>query len=364
MTEPIRVLCVFSTLDRGGAESMCMNLYRHIDRDKVQFDFVKHTRAVGAFEEEIIALGGRIFEAPRYRVYNHYAYTRWWRGFLRMHPEHRIVHGHFFSISAIYFSVAKQLKRVTVGHSHIAKFDSKIKKMLCRHVEDLSDYRLACGVEAGKLLYPHRDFMVLNNAIDAKQFRYNEAIRRKYRADMCLNDSIVIGIVANFGYHKNPIGVIELFHRLAQRNAKYRLIWVGADGALKESVMQKIEEYGLSKRISMLGVRDDVCQLMQAMDAFILPSFYEGLPVVLIEAQAAGLRCFTSKNVTNEADITGRCAFLPLDQWDYWVNAIENANLVHADTYDAIVNAGYDIDTTARWLEDFYMKAALHIGEV
>ena len=101
MQEPIRVLCVFSTLDRGGAESMCMNLYRHIDRDKVQFDFVKHTPLKGSFEDEIISLGGRVFEAPRYRMYNHIQYARWWKRHLDKHPEHIIIHGHFFSISAV-----------------------------------------------------------------------------------------------------------------------------------------------------------------------------------------------------------------------------------------------------------------------
>ena len=138
MSGPIRVLCVFSKLGRGGAENMCMNLYRRIDRNRIQFDFVKHGPEAGMFEEEIRALGGRIYEAPRYKLYNHIAYCRWWRRHLENHPEHQIVHGHYFSISAIYFHVAHQLGRITVGHSHStavsrsSRIQTRLKRLLCK----------------------------------------------------------------------------------------------------------------------------------------------------------------------------------------------------------------------------------------
>ena len=118
MKYPVHVLCVMSTLDRGGAESMVMSLFRKIDKEKVLFDFVKHTNQIGAYEDEIKELGGKIYIAPRYKIINHLAYRRWWREFLELHPEYKLIHGHFFTISAVYFKVAQSLSRITIGHSH------------------------------------------------------------------------------------------------------------------------------------------------------------------------------------------------------------------------------------------------------
>ena len=355
---PIRVLCVFSTLDRGGAESMCMNLYRHIDRNIVQFDFVKHTTKIGALEKEINELGGHIYIAPRMRMERLPGYIKWWEKHFEKHPEHQIVHGHYFTASAIYFRVAKKCSRVTIGHMHIAKYDSYIKQLLCGQIEHYADYCLACGWDAGKLLYPHRHFIVLNNAIDASQFQYNAEVRKEYREKLGLNESIVIGIVANFGEHKNPLGVIELFNQLSKMNSRYKLLWIGAGGELLDKVKVRVNKYELQSKVILLGARSDVSDLLQAMDAFILPSFYEGLPVVLIEAQAAGLQCFVSEFVTKEADITGRCTFLPLDQWEKWGTSIRESNLQHINTHDQIVDAGYDISYTTAMLQKIYIIIA------
>ena len=355
---PIRVLCVFSTLDRGGAESMCMNLYRHLNRDIVQFDFVKHTTRIGAFEKEINELGGRIFTAPRMSIKGILEYKKWWKNHFDNHSEHQIVHGHYFTASAIYFKVAKKCNRVTIGHMHIAQYDSYIKQLLCSQIEHYADYCLACGWDAGKLLYPHRHFIVLNNAIDASQFQYNAEVREEYREKLGLNESIVIGIVANFGEHKNPLGVIELFNQLSKMNSRYRLLWIGTGGEFLEKVKARVEKYGLQSKVILLGARNDVSSLLQAMDAFLLPSLYEGLPVVLIEAQAAGLQCFVSECVTKEVNITGRCTFLPLDQWEKWEASIRESNLQHINTYDQIIDAGYDISYTATMLQNMYITIA------
>lgn len=355
---PIRVLCVFSTLDRGGAESMCMNLYRHINRDIVQFDFIKHTTKNGAFEKEIKELGGRIYIAPRMSINRLLEYKKWWERHFDNHPEHQIVHGHYFTASSLYFKVAKKCNRVTIGHMHIAKYDSYIKQVLCSRVEHYADYCLACGWDAGKLLYRHRHFIVLNNAIDASQFQFNVKVRKEYREKLGLNESIVIGIVANFGEHKNPLGVIELFYQLSKLNSRYKLLWVGSGGELFNKVKTLVSKYELQNKVILLGARSDVSNLMQAMDAFVLPSFYEGLPVVLIEAQAAGLQCFVSDCVTKEVNITGRCTFLPLNQWDKWEASIKGSNLQHIDTHDQIVDEGYDISYTTAMLQNIYSTIA------
>ena len=149
MSKPIRVLCVFSTLDRGGAECMCMNLYRHIDRSQVQFDFVKHTEAAGEFEPEILRLGGRIYSAPRYSPSAHLAYLRWWRKHLKAHPEHRIVHFHYFTMAAIAAPTVRRCGCYTITHAHTSRADSRKKALLLKTVGRRTDACFACSTAAG-----------------------------------------------------------------------------------------------------------------------------------------------------------------------------------------------------------------------
>lgn len=358
--QPIRILCVFSRLDCGGAETMCMNLYRQIDRSKVQFDFIKHTPSTGAFEEEILALGGWIYAAPRFKIFNYVSYRNWWKKHLLSHPEHQIVHGHFFTISPVYFSVARQFGRITIGHCHATDqqetdFKTKIKKRIERHTEEYSDYCFACSQDAGKWLFPHKEFTVLNNAVDTEKFQYDPAVRAEVRKELGLHDCFIVGIVGSLSEVKNPFGTMEIFKAVRSKMPDAKLLWVGG-GGLEQAIKDKLKAEELTDAVIMTGVRSDVDRLMQAMDVFILPSISEGLPVVLVEAQAAGLHCFCSEAVTKEADITGLCRFLPLGQPDLWAEQILSADLTRQDTCEAIREAGYDIHTTAQWLQDFYLN--------
>lgn len=363
MSEPIRILCVFSSLDRGGAESMCMNLYRHIDRSKVQFDFVKHAHSVGAFEEEIYSLGGRIFEAPRYKIYNHIDYCQWWRHHLKQHPEHKIVHGHFFGISSVFFSVAKKMDRITVGHSHCTPsveggIKTRFKRHLISKIESCSDYCFACSTPAGQWVFPHKPFTVLNNAIDTQQFTYSSEVRERVRSAFGLGDALVLGTVGRIVYQKNPMGVIEIFRAVKQRRSDAKLLWVG-ELFMRTEVETKLREYDLEDSVIFTGVRSDVNELYQAMDVFIFPSNYEGLGIVAVEAQNAGLPTFCSDQVPEEAKLTDLCHFLPLGDYDKWANAILTTDLSHRrDTMQEIIDAGYDIHATSKWLEEFYLEIA------
>lgn len=364
MNEPIRVLCVFSELDRGGAESMCMNLYRRMDRDQIQFDFVKHTTKKCLFEDEITSLGGRIFEAPRYQAVNHISYCSWWKQHFRNHPEHQIIHGHYYTTAAIYFKIAHHFGRKTIGHSHSTSVGMKSAKKDLKYlvteywlskVGKYSDYRLACSTPAGKWLYGDKPFVVFNNAIDSKQFTYDPAVRKEMRDQLGLADEdFVIGTVGSMGYPKNPVGIVRIAAEAKKRNQYVKMIWAG-DGSMRQEVESAIRQNDLEDCMILLGIRDDVHRILQAIDVFILPSIYEGLPVVAVEAQAAGLPCILSDVVSKEICITDLCTFLPISDPVSWAETILNVNLTRTDTQQEIERAGYDIETTAAWLSDFYL---------
>ena len=360
---PIRVLCVFACLDRGGAETMCMELYRHIDRSCVQFDFIKHTFETGAYEEEIKALGGRIYEAPQYKIYNQISYCNWWKKHLKAHPEHQIIHGHYFTVSPVYFKVCQQLGRITVGHSHSTKsprhtVKNTVGNIILKRLESRCDYCLACSDSAGKWLFPHKPYTVLNNAVDTEKFIYSSSIRQEVQEELGFSDELlVVGVVGSIYEPKNPFGVVEIFKAVYNKASNARLLWVG-DGPMRKAIENKIKEYGIQDAVILTGVRPDVNRLLQAMDVFILPSLYEGLPVVGIEAQASGLPCVFSSNITTELQKTGLCKFISLDDYELWAQEILNAKSRRKDMSAEIKMAGYNISDTSRWLEDFYLCCA------
>lgn len=366
MGEPIRVLCVFSTLDRGGAESMCMNLYRHIDRSKVQFDFVKHSHEKGMFEDEITALGGRIFEAPRYKIRNHVAYCKWWKEHLSNHPEHRIIHGHWFTISAVYFKVAHKHDCVTIGHCHSSEntqlhnFKQKVLHQIyafyLRKVKLQSDYCFACSKDAGKWLFKSKPYTVLNNAVDSARFAFDPARRAAMREQLRIGeDEKAIFVVANLSEVKNPLGALDIYSAIRRKNPNARLFWAG-EGGMRGLMEQKIAAEQIPG-VTLLGTRSDVPDLLQAADVFMLCSFSEGLPVVTIEAQAAGLPCLLSEAVTRECAVTDLCTFLPIDKPELWADAAEKAlTTPRRDTRPEIIRAGYDIKETSAWLTNFYLN--------
>ena len=360
----IRVLCVFSNLNRGGAETMCMNLYRKIDRTKIQFDFVKHTSEKGAFGDEIRNLGGNIYTAPKFRIANYTQYCNWWKNHFKKHPEHQIIHGHMFTISSLYFNVAHKFNRVTIGHSHSSQPNGRsitikniIKTVIRKKVPFTSDYCLACSDRAGKFLYGDKSFLVLKNAINTEPFIFNIDVRNKMRNTFeYKNSDIVLCVVANFSEAKNPIGVVDIFKKIHTDNPNTRLLWVG-DGPLRNSFGEKVKEYGLNDTVKLLGVRSDTFDVLQAADIFMLGSIFEGLPVSAIEAQASGLPCLLSDGISKETDITGLCKFLPIDKPELWVEAISNIDFTkRKNTKEEIIAAGYDVETTAKWLEEFYIN--------
>lgn len=365
MSEPIRILQVFAEMNRGGAETMIMNLYRHIDREKIQFDFIVHTEEKCAFDEEIEQLGGRIYRVPRYVGKNHFAYKNAWNYFFSNYPEYNIIHGHVRSTASIYLRIAKKYSLVTIAHSHNTSsgsgVTSVIKNLFQYPIRNISDYFLACSESAGKWLFGDKivgsnKFNILNNAIETGRFTFNNQVRDAIRNEFGIEAKYVIGHVGRFHPQKNHEFLIDIFKNIHDKIEDSVLLLVG-DGSLKESMQSKVRKENLESCVIFAGVRSDVPYIFQGMDLFIFPSLFEGLGIVVVEAQASGLNCIVSDQIPDEAIITKLVKKVSLSKSpEYWgERAIEKINSKREDTSKLIKDAGYDIKDTTKWLEKFYL---------
>lgn len=364
---PVKVLHILGGLKRGGAESFVMNLYRNIDRENVQFDFVIHTDELGDFYDEIIALGGRVYHCPRYFGKNHLEYKRWWKRFLLDHPEYKLLHSHVRSTASIYFRIAKKMGCVTISHSHSTSsgkgFSAVVKGIYQYPLRHISDYLFACSEESGKWLFGEKAihserFKVLKNVIDLDKCSFEPAIRAQYRNEMKLKDKTVFIHVGRLHPAKNHMFLIDVFEQVHKKNPNSVLLIVG-DGELKDSIKSKIDEMRLTECVKMLGSRGDVGNLLQAADCFLFPSLWEGVPLTVIEAQAAGLPCFVSDKVTDDVCVSDLVTRISLDVGaSVWSDIIFDCEFARKDVVHNIIDAGYDSWTLAEWLTAFYMKQA------
>ncbi|MGG1573182.1 glycosyltransferase family 1 protein [Fictibacillus sp. NRS-1165] len=369
MDSPIRILHCFGRMGIGGAETFIMNIYRNIDRNKIQFDFVVHTEKECDYDKEIYNLGGRIFRVPRYNVKNHFSYIKSWHTLFQTHiGEWKIIHGHMDSTATIYLNIAKRYDFLTISHSHSTSsgtgIKAAIKNLLHFPIKYNTDFLFACSNRAGRWLYGEsackkENFYILNNCIDSKKFIYNTEIRIEKRKELKLEDNLVVGHIGSMGPPKNHDLLIDIFKEINKKNKNSILLIIG-DGYLRGNIEKKVNELGLEKNVIFTGIRTDISDLLQAMDVFIFPSLYEGLPVTLVEAQASGLPCLVSKNITTEVEITKLIEFISLEKPPgYWADqALHNANnMQRQNTSNEIRESGYDVKENANWLENFYLEA-------
>lgn len=360
MTE--RILHVFGTLNRGGAETLVMNIYRNIDRNKIQFDFVVHHEEEGAYEEEVRKLGGKVYRVPNYKGTNHFAYKKAWDELLKNHPEYKIVHCHKESIVSLVMDSASKNGRIAIAHSHntqnIPGFKGKVMDVLNKNVDAKADYRFACSVDAGYWMFGRdKDFTVIDNGIEVENFSYNPDIRSKIREKLGFSDKKVLGHIARFNKQKNHSFLIDIFADLLKEDDDYLLVLAGV-GDLKDDIEKKVEDLGIEDKVKFLGSIGYVNELLQAIDIFILPSLYEGLAVSTIEAQAAGLKCLLADTIDKNSKITDLVEFIPIDQGTGpWIKAIHKAlPYQREDTSKMIKKAGFDIRETAEKLSEFYLN--------
>ena len=362
MNQPIRILHVVTYMGRGGLETMIMNYYRHIDRNNMQFDFLVHRDFHADYDDEIEALGGQIYRVPQLIPWSkHYLHAL--EQFFRTHPEYKIVHVHQDCLSSVILKVAQKCGvPVRIAHSHSGSQDKNLKYLIKlfykQFIPTYATHLFACGKEAGRWMFGGASFHVLNNAIDTKQYSHNANCRAKVREAFGIPlDAFVIGHVGRFNTVKNHAFLLDVFAKAKQQNEKFMLLLVG-DGNLRAEMEQKTASLGISNSVIFTGIRSDVPELMQAMDCFVFPSLYEGLPVTLIEAQAAGLTCFVSDGVPAECDKTGLIRQLPLSVGAAcWAEEILKMPIrSRRDTREQIIQAGYDIEANAQWLQSFYLE--------
>ena len=342
----IHILQSVSNMDRGGIESMLMNYYRHLDRTRFQFDFLVNKKKPGFFDDEIRALGGRIFQSPGVAPQNYPAYLRSMQQLLAQHPEIKVLHAHNEAMQLFALEGAKKAGLpVRIAHAHNTRLpkDAKLPiKWFCKQFIPgaATDY-WACGREAGIYYFGQQAWeargVTLRNAIDLERFGYRPQVRAKLRAEYGLNGKLVVGCVARFMVQKNHTRLLDIFAALKKVRPDSCLLLVG-EGELRAELEAKAARLGIAQDVKFLGVQSDTSVWYQAMDVFVMPSLFEGLPVVGMEAQASGLPCVFSTGVTEEVLLRPDSCRISLEQPDEaWAAVLKDADRNLPDRAQAAV---------------------------
>ncbi len=378
MKKPIHVLHVLGGVGLGGAESRIMDLYRRMDRDEIQFDFLVHSEALNWFtketerkpefyDEEIEDMGGHIYVLPKFKVYNYLFYRRAVRKFFAKHKEFRVVQGHMTSTAGIYLPIAKKSGvPITVAHARNAGVVKGPKgaatRFFRRELVEKADFCFACSLLAGQDVFGRNAMSegrvkIIYNAIDVRRFTYDEKVRAAARKQLGISQELVLGHVGRFEYQKNHPYLLEVFAALCRERKDAVLLLLG-EGKDRPAMEERCKQMGIADRVRFMGNRKDTERYYQAMDIFLLPSFFEGLPGVLMEAQAAGLRCFVSDTVTREAKATDLVTYLSIDKpAESWAKEIlKRADYERRDTAQELTAAGFNVYTQAGGYSLFYQK--------
>ena len=364
----IRVAIVIGKMDSGGKKNLVMEYYRHIDRDKVQFDFICDSDSQAIPDEEIESLGGRVYRIPPYQ--NILANMREMKRICKEN-EYLIMHAWNSTMNLFPMKVAKSVGipvRISesLSMAHEGDWKTKIKKVLKPMSKWYATHYMSCGEDCGRWQFGNDLFDtgkvdVFKTVINTKFNEYNPDLRKKTRKEFGWEDKIVIGHIGRFTPQKNSVHLIEIFAAVAKKEPKAMLCLIG-DGELKEDMMAKIEELGIRAQVHYLGRREDIQQFYNAMDCFLLPSLYEGLPVVGLEAESCGLPMFFSTEVTREANACELGHFIGLDKSEeYWADEILKATKenipVRRSHAKEVADAGFDSASEALRLQEYYFSA-------
>jgi glycosyltransferase involved in cell wall biosynthesis len=355
----VRVLHIVGAMYPGGMENFIMNIYRKIDRNKVQFDFVIHMRKDNDYVELIRNMGGKVYELPRLTshpiknlkgIYN-----------IVKNNEYKIVVRHTSNaLITPQLMAAKRGGAYTICHSHNETDPNKLLHIFGRMLMPMAaDERFACSINAGKWMYGSRKFRVIQNAIDINKFQYSLDKARKVIDEFGLEGKHVYGHIANFIESKNHMFLMEIYKKLSEIDKSAVFFCLG-EGELRPEIELKIKSLGLENRVILTGIRHDVENFMSCFDVLIFPSIFEGLPLTVIEAQAAGLPCLISETITKDVVVSdGLVNFESIDnEAEVWAKrAVQLVNTTDRTCQrDLIAKAGYDSDAVAKWYEDYFLR--------
>lgn len=371
----IYILQLGMTKNIGGMETYLMSQYRKLDKKYIQYDFVNLSKDDKmAFSEEIKNNGSKIYAVPKRKYYPFLHYYEMMKILFHNRKKYKYIvlnTCHLYYIFPLFFAKIIQIPNRII-HSHNSDDEIKIsffRKILININKMLMHFSVtdywACSEIAGKWMFKNRNFRVIHNAINVSDFVYNESIRQKVRTKLgLLKDEFVIGHVGRFSYQKNHDFLIDIFNEVHRRLPEAVLILIGdavEDELYLNKAKQKVKELNLVENVRFLGIRNDVPDLMQAMDCFLFPSRFEGLGIVIIEAQTAGLPCYVSSVIPNEVKITNLVDFISLNECpENWAEKIiKNKNYKRKDVSKEIVKVGYDINTEIKKIQNFYEKNSI-----
>lgn len=352
-------------MNRGGAETLIMNLYRNIDRSKIQFDFL--TCKEGVFDSEILKMGGEIHRIPYISDVGHLNYVKALNKFFEVNDEYKIVHSHLDKMSGL---VLRSAKRggipIRISHSHNTSSEggiaARIYKWLVGNIILSNATNLfACSKYAAEWLFKEKSYSteILKNGIESERFEFSPQVRRVVREELNLDEDIfVLGHVGRFAHQKNHAFLIDVFAKFNKIKKDSVLILIG-DGPLQSTIEKKVLELKLKDKVKFIGIRSDIHRLLQAFDVFVFPSLHEGLPVSVIEAQGSGLPCLLSGNISQEVNLGNNLVeFISLTDKNLWVRKLREI-AVKRISRNVMTNSislqGYDIKKTAHYIEDYYL---------
>ncbi|MFQ7844158.1 MAG: glycosyltransferase family 1 protein [Coprococcus sp.] len=365
----LKKVLVFGMTDNpGGMESCIMNYYRHVDKNKIHFDFLCNWESM-VCEKEVKANGSKVYTIPQ-KSRNYKAYKRAMNTFFSEHADEYDVFWYntctLTNIDYLIYAKRYGIKKRII-HAHNSGNETSMIRGILHYVNKIRLGRYAtdfwsCSMAAAVYFFIKKQihsqkYRLINNAISTYNYKYDILIRNEVRKNLGLEDKYVIGHVGRFQFQKNHEFLIDIFYEYLKLDSRAVLMLVG-QGEEEDAIRQKVINLGIEKSVLYMGVRTDVNRLLQAMDVFLLPSRFEGLPLVLIEAQTSGLRCLTTKNkVPYEVNVTGNVEFEELKEnsieWAHHIECMEKQPYDRKSCLDLITDAGYDILKEAEKMESY-----------
>lgn len=368
----IRILMVLGNTGRGGAQTYAMNVLRNIDKDRFHIDFAVNYVYENGYTDEIRELGSEILVIPKFKGINYVEYIRTFNSILT-NGKYDIVHGHVSSSASLYLRLAKEHGCKTIAHSHSAGYrgnaaEQVIKKMFTIGAKRYADYWFGCSRLAAERMFgkdyeKSPKYYDIPNAIISSRYLYDTTIRERIRKSLSIpNDAIVYGHVGSFSTPKNHKFLIDVFEQIFRDQGEKSYYIICGEGALKESIEQEVRTKSFSEHAIFTGNVGNVNEYMMAMDVLVFPSLFEGFPVTLLEAQAAGLYCVSSDTITTEVTVTENVRPLSLEcsrkEWAMIAETAPDINRIAAN--ETVRASRYNMDNSINELMSLYKKMAEH----